>query len=186
MRDHGLRLDPQLTLALKAMGQASAFFTPLTPPDRTFTAAALEAVRELAEDAITEEAIVEAAKRESTKIAGQAIKEAPDYVKGLLSWRDQIKRGKFTLYLDTSSLDNQVASLRSIASTIVVAVLVAGGHDRLGHRRDGLRQPGQQGAPERRERRVLRSLSVAAVLVYIFLARLIREDKASKKRPYDR
>ena len=37
LRDNGLRLDPQLTLALKAMVQASAFFTRLAPPDRTFT-----------------------------------------------------------------------------------------------------------------------------------------------------
>jgi len=26
LRDHGMRLDPQLTLALKSMTQASAFF----------------------------------------------------------------------------------------------------------------------------------------------------------------
>jgi len=44
LRDHGLRLDPQLTLGLKAMAQASAFFTQLAPPDRPFTEAALDAV----------------------------------------------------------------------------------------------------------------------------------------------
>ena len=154
LRDNGLRLDPQLTLALKAMGQASAFFTLLAPADRTFTSAALEAVRDLAQDAITEEAIVEAAKRESTKIAGQAIKEAPDYLKGLLSWRDQIKRGKFTLYLDTSSLDNQVASLRSIVSTIVVAVLVAGGMIGSAIAATVFQEPGQPGPDQRRQRRV--------------------------------
>ena len=105
---------------------------------------------------MTEEAIVEAAKRESTKIAGQAIKEAPDYLKGLLSWRDQIKRGKFTLYLDTSSLDNQVASLRSIVSTIVVAVLVAGGMIGSAIAATVFDDQGNQGLHERRQRRVLR------------------------------
>ena len=60
LRDHGLRLDPQLTLALKAMAQSSAFFTPLAPPDRPFTEAALEAVRDLAEQAVTEDAVLEA------------------------------------------------------------------------------------------------------------------------------
>lgn len=63
LRDHGLRLDPQLTLALKAMAQSSAFFTPLALPDRPFTEAALEAVRDLAEQTFTEDFIVEAAKK---------------------------------------------------------------------------------------------------------------------------
>ena len=86
LRDNGLRLDPQLTLALKAMMQASAFFTRLAPKDRTFTEAALECVRELAEETITEEALVEMSKKEATKLAGRALQEAPDYLRGLLSW----------------------------------------------------------------------------------------------------
>ena len=38
LRDNGLRLDPQLTLALKAMAQASAFFGPLAPAGRARSA----------------------------------------------------------------------------------------------------------------------------------------------------
>ena len=89
-------------------------------PEGTFTEAALECVRELAEETITEEALVEMSKKEATKLAGRALQEAPDYLRGLLSWRDQVKRGKFTLYLDTSSLNRQVDTLRSIASMLVV------------------------------------------------------------------
>jgi hypothetical protein len=55
LRDHGSRLDPQLTLALKALAQSSAFFTQLAPPDRTFTEAALDAVTELAVIELAEE-----------------------------------------------------------------------------------------------------------------------------------
>ncbi len=186
LRDNGLRLDPQLTLALKAMSQASAFFTPLTPPDRTFTSAALEAVTELAMDAATEDALVEGAKRQATRIAGQAIKEAPDYVKGLLSWRDQIKRGKFTLFLDTSSLDNQVSALRSIASMVVVAVLVAGGM--IGSAIAATVFDSSENSTLTNAANIgfFVSLGLAVVLVFIFLSRLIREDKASRKNPYQR
>ncbi len=186
LRDHGLRLDPQLTLALKAMGQASAFFTPLTPPDRTFTAAALDAVRELAAEAVTEEAIIDAAKRQSTRIAGQAIKEAPDYAKGLLSWRDQIKRGKFTLFLDTSSLDRQVSSLSSIASMIVVAVLVSGGMIGSAIAATVFDSTDNSAMANVANVGFVLSLGVAFVLVIIFLGRLLRENKAEHKDPFKR
>ncbi len=186
LRDNGLRLDPQLTLALKAMSQASAFFTLLSPQDRKFTTAALEVVTELAQEAVTEEALVEAAKRQSMKLAGQAVKEAPDYVKGLLSWRDQLKRGKFTLFLDTSSLDRQVSSLRSIASMIVVAVLVAGGMIGSAIAATVFDSTGNDTLTDAANIGFFASLAIAAVLVVIFLRRLIREDKADRKDPYHR
>ncbi len=49
LRDNGLRLDPALTLGMKAMTQASAFFAPLAPADRPFTTAAVEVVLEQAQ-----------------------------------------------------------------------------------------------------------------------------------------
>jgi ubiquinone biosynthesis protein len=186
LRDNGLRLDPQLTLALKAMSQASAFFTLLSPPDRKFTTAALEVVTELAQEAITEDALVEAAKRQSMKLAGQAVKEAPDYVKGLLSWRDQLKRGKFTLFLDTSSLDQQVSSLRSIASMVVVAVLVAGGMIGSAIAATVFDSTGNDALTDAANIGFFASLAIAAVLVAIFLRRLIKEDQAERKDSYRR
>src|SRR5215469_1385807 len=124
LRDHGLRLDPQLTLALKAMAQSSAFFTQLAPPDRPFTEAALEAVRDLAEQTFTEDVIYEAMKKQGIRLAAQAAQEAPDYLKGLLSWRDQLKRGRLTIYLDTSAVDRQVEQLRGVTATVIVGILV--------------------------------------------------------------
>ena len=126
LRDNGLRLDPQLTLALKAMAQASAFFARLAPPDRTFTAAALDAVRELAEEALTDDALTEAAKKQGSRVLSRAMQEVPEYLRGLVSWQDQLKRGKLTVYIDTSSLDSQVNALRSVAATLAVVVLVGG------------------------------------------------------------
>ena len=111
LRDHGLRLDPQLTLALKAMAQSSAFFTPLAPPDRPFTEAAPDAVRDLEaspEQTFTEDFIVEGVKKQGIRLASQAAQQAPGYIKGLLSWRDQLKKGRLTIYLDTSAVDRQV------------------------------------------------------------------------------
>ena len=127
LRDHGLRLDPQLTLALKAMGQASAFFTRLAPAGRTFSAAALEAALEQGREALEGDLIKDTVKREAGSLAGQAIRQAPDYVKGLLSWNEQIKKGRLEVFVNTDSLNQQVDAIKSITQSVIVAVLVAGG-----------------------------------------------------------
>jgi ubiquinone biosynthesis protein len=182
LRDNGLRLDPQLTLALKAMVQASAFFTRLAPADRPFTEAALSSVRDLAEDAVSDEAVINAAKKEATKLAGQALQELPDYVKGLFSWRDQVKRGKFTLFLDTSSLDKQVDTLRSIASMLLVALLVAGGMIGGALASSALRSSGATQAARVAEWVFFASVGLAVVLVLVFLAGIVRDLRGRRRR----
>ncbi|MGB9375262.1 MAG: AarF/UbiB family protein [Jiangellales bacterium] len=174
LRDNGYRLDPQLTLALKSMTQASAFFTPLAPDDRLFTEAALEAAMELGEVAVTGDAATEALKREGIRWLGEGAQALPEYLRGLLSWNDQLKRGKLTVYVDTSSLDSQMNQARQLTSMIVVAVLVAGGL--IG---SALASQVFADAPD--ERLVAASqigffgfLSVAAVLVVVLLTRSIR------------
>jgi ubiquinone biosynthesis protein len=174
LRDNGYRLDPQLTLALKSMMQASAFFTPLAPPDRPFTTAALAAATDLGQQALTGDVMIEAAKREGAKVAGEAIQAAPEYLRGLLSWQNQLKKGKLTVYLDTSSLDRQMSTARSLVSLVAVAVLLAGAlvgsalasqvfADAADERLQTASQIGYFG-----------SLGLAAVLIVVLLVRLTR------------
>ena len=56
----------------------------------------------------------------------KVLQEAPDYLRGLLSVSEQLKRGKISLYLDTSSLDRQIGRLRAISVVIVLALFLAG------------------------------------------------------------
>jgi ubiquinone biosynthesis protein len=181
LRDNGLRLDPQLTLALKAMMQASAFFTRLAPTDRTFTEEALQSVRELAADSLTEETLLDLGKKEGMKVAGRALQEAPDYLKGLLSWRDQLKRGKFTLFLDTSSLNRQVDTLRTIAAMLVVALLVAGGMIGGAVASAALAAGGATGAANAAQWVFFASVGVAVVLVLVFLGRVFADLRTRKR-----
>jgi ubiquinone biosynthesis protein len=178
LRDNGLRLDPQLTLAIKALGQASAFFKPLAPQGKTFSDAAIEAAQELGLEAFTEEAVRGAIKKESMKLAGQALQEAPDYVKGLLSWRDQLKRGKFTLYLDTTSLESQVEGLRSIVNQVVVALLVGFALVGTAFASAAFTQlDGYELAARWSIIAFFAALAVGAVLVFGFLGAMIRERR---------
>jgi ubiquinone biosynthesis protein len=127
LRDNGLRLDPALTLAMKAMTQSSAFFAPLAPADRAFTDAALEAALEVAQSPSTEAMVKELVRKEAVKRAGQAAHAAPEYLKSLVSWNNQFKKGKLTVSVDTSSLDSQMAAARGIAVMFTVAMLISGG-----------------------------------------------------------
>ena len=174
LRDHGLRLDPQLTLALKAMAQSSAFFTPLAPPDRPFTEAALEAVRDLAEQTVTEDFLIEAAKKQGIRLASQAAQEAPDYIKGLLSWRDQIKKGRLTIYLDTSAVDRQVEQLRGITGTVIVGLLIGAAMIASSVAVQVFGQHGPHWLARAAEVAFVASLGVAAVLVIGFLGQMLR------------
>jgi hypothetical protein len=178
--DHGLRLDPQLTLALKSLAQSSAFFTQPAPPDRTFTEAALDAVTELAEETFAGEYLAEIAKKRGIRLASRAIQEAPDYLKGLLSWRDQVKKGRLTLYLDTSAVSRQVDQLQGIAALVTVGVLV--GAVMIA---SAIELVFQQHAPHILVKTVqvafAAALAVAVVLIIAYLGQMLRRRRRDRQ-----
>jgi ubiquinone biosynthesis protein len=173
LRDNGLRLDPSLTLAMKALTQASSWFVPLAPPDRTFTAAAVEIVLEQAQAPSTEVMVKQMLRKEATKVAGQAAHAAPEYLKSLVSWNNQLKKGKLTVSVDTSSLDKQMDEARSIVSMMMIALLVAGGI--IG---SAIAASALQGSGSKIEQYAtlafFGSLALGAVLVVIYTIRLFR------------
>jgi predicted unusual protein kinase regulating ubiquinone biosynthesis (AarF/ABC1/UbiB family) len=180
LRDNGLRLNPNLTLALKAMTQASAFFVPLAPPDRTFTAAAVEIVSEQAQAPSTEAMVKEMARKEAVKLAGQAAHAAPDYLKSLISWNNQFKKGRLTVAVDTSSLNEQMGLLKRIAAMLVVAMLVAGGI--IGSAIAASALAGSGSAVERYAQwGFFGSLILGFVLVVIFTIRSFRPDDRDRR-----
>ena len=181
LRDHGLRLNPQLTLALKAMAQASAFFTQLAPPDRPFTEAALEAVGELAEETFTEDALTEIAKTQGIRLASRAAQEAPDYLKGLLSWHEQLKKGRLTIYLDTSAVNRQVDQLQGIAATVTVGVLV--GAVMIASAMELVfQQHSSHYLVKTAQVAFVAALAVAVVLVITFLAQMLRRRRQNHRQ----
>ncbi|MGB8021091.1 MAG: AarF/UbiB family protein [Candidatus Nanopelagicales bacterium] len=180
LRDNGLRLDPALTLAMKSMTQASAFFAPLAPGDQTFTQAALSAAMEVAQSPSTEEMVKELVRKEAVRRAGQAAHAAPEYVRSLVSWNNQLKKGKLTVAVDTSSLDKQMEEVRSIASMVMIAVLVAGGiigssiaATALAGTGSTMEQYAQWG--------FFGSLFLGGVLIVIYTMRLFRGDRGRRR-----
>jgi ubiquinone biosynthesis protein len=183
LRDNGLRLDPQLTLAIKALTQASAFYKPLAPPDEPFSTAAIEAAQELGLEAFTEDAVRGVIRKEGLRLAGQALQEAPDYLRGLASWRDQVKRGKFTLYLDTTSLEKQVTGLREITQTIVLALVVGGAMIGTAVATIAFAEsPSTEGFARWSAIAFFVALAVGGVLVLMFLGGLLRSRRYERDR----
>jgi ubiquinone biosynthesis protein len=181
LRDNGLRLDPALTLAIKSMTQASAFFAPLAPAGRTFTDAALDVALEVAQSPSTEAMVKEMVRKEAVKRAGQAAHAAPEYLKSLVSWNNQLKKGKLTVTVDTSALDAQVDGLRSIAAMMMVALLVAGGI--IGSAIAATALAGTGSAMERYAQwAFFGSLGLGAVLLVIYTLRLFRGDRSGGRR----
>ena len=82
---------------------------------------------------------------------------------------------QFTLYLDTSSLERQVDTLRSITSMILVALLVAGGMIGGALASSSLHQAGATQAANLAEWVFFASVGLAVVLVLVFLARMVRD-----------
>ena len=82
----------------------------------------------------TEVMVKEMLRKEATKVAGQAAHAAPEYLKSLVSWNNQLKKGKLTVSVDTSSLDSQMGQFRQIAQHDHDRAAGLRRDHRLGHR----------------------------------------------------
>ena len=104
LRAHGLRLDPNLTMAIKALMQAEAFAT-LLYPEGGIVAEGAEMVREMALQAVTADKVVDVVKDQVMMTARELLKRVPSLQEATLGWLDQYQKGRFEVYVDTSGLD---------------------------------------------------------------------------------
>jgi ubiquinone biosynthesis protein len=135
LRDNGLRLDPQLTLALKALTQAEALTTVLHRTGRAesaeeglaaFVAPAVKIVEELVAQNVTTGSIEGAFKRQLAFAGREVAARLPSMQDAAGKWLDQLKRGQFTIKLDTTDLSVQMRQARSIARILTLGLVVSG------------------------------------------------------------
>ncbi len=125
LMESGLRLDPELTLALKALMQLEAITSTLLP-DSSVVEMAERHVRQVAIDEITTERITEMVKREATNTAREVLQRMPSLQEATLKWLDQYEKGRFTVELDTSDLTKELAKARRLGGQAVIAIILAG------------------------------------------------------------
>jgi ubiquinone biosynthesis protein len=125
LREHGLRLDPQLTMAVKALIQGEAITT-LLYPEGGIVAEGVTLVRELAVEEITAERIQEEATRQVTMAARELLRRLPTLQEATTGWLDQYQKGRFEVTLDTSQLAKEVDKLGAIGRQAVIGIILVG------------------------------------------------------------
>lgn len=137
LRDNGLRLDSQLTLALKALTQAESFTRalyrsgaaaePAPAADMAaFVGPAFEIVQELVVENVTPEVITTAAKKQLAFVGRELAAQLPSLQEATGSWLEQFRKGKITVKLDTSDLDQQLETAGSYIRLVTAGLLLSG------------------------------------------------------------
>jgi ubiquinone biosynthesis protein len=125
LRDSGLRLDPELTLALKALIQLEAITSRLLPEGGLVELADRQ-IRGLVIDEVTPERVTEEVKKQATFAARELANRLPTLQEATLKWLNQYERGRFELYMDTSDLTEELGRARRVAVLGIVGLLLSG------------------------------------------------------------
>ena len=125
LRAHGLRLDPNLTLAVKALVQTESVASALST-GKDLTSEGVPMLEELAVHVVTPEKIVAEAKKQAMAGASELIKRLPDLSLASVKWLDQYQKGRFEVTIDTSELAKEVDKLSLLGREVVVAIMLVG------------------------------------------------------------
>jgi len=123
--EHGLRLDNDLTLAMKAVIQAQETATILDPRIDIGTAA-LEEARDALLGQLTLDNVEKTLTSTGLRLGKQVIRRLPNLEQAAFMWVDQFGKGKITVAIDTSDLDTQFRQLDEIGRRLTVGLLVVG------------------------------------------------------------
>jgi ubiquinone biosynthesis protein len=125
LRQHGLRLDSNLTLAIKALMQAQAIAV-LLYPEGGIIADGVQMIREEALKAVTADRIFEEGKKQLTMVAREAAGNLPSLSEATMGWLNQYRKGRFEVYVDTSGVAKEVTKINHLGRQLVIALLVVG------------------------------------------------------------
>jgi hypothetical protein len=83
-------------------------------------------IQELAVEAVTAEKVMQLAKDELMMAGREVLKRIPTLSEATVRWLDQYQKGRFEVYVDTSSLAKEVNKISSLGRQIVLAILLVG------------------------------------------------------------
>jgi ubiquinone biosynthesis protein len=125
LREHGLRLNPQLTMAIKALAQADAIFSALSPTSN-LVAEAVDMIKGLFLDTVTADRVYDEAKKQVVTTAREVLKRVPTLAEASLKWIEQYQKGRFEVFVDTSALAQEVDKVEKLGRQVVVAIMLVG------------------------------------------------------------
>jgi ubiquinone biosynthesis protein len=123
--DNGLRINSELTLAMKAVIQAEETARALSFDIDLGDAAVTEARAALLES-FTPEKIQKQLEGSAVRIGKELARRVPSFEGAALSWLDQFNKGKFVVEVDTKGLERSIASVSDIGRQATVGIIVVG------------------------------------------------------------
>ncbi len=122
---NGLRMNADLTMAIKAMTQAEAIAMTLSP-GASFVEIGRQVLQELAIKEVTAEKITATLKKEATNTLRELSKQMPSLQEATVGWLNQYKKGRFEVYIDSSDLDRHIDGMRGIAWYLIIGIMLVG------------------------------------------------------------
>ena len=123
--DNGLRLDSQLTLAMKAVIQAEETARALSFDIDLGEAAVTEARAALLES-FTPERISKQVQGSAVRIGKELARRVPSMEGAALQWLDMFNKGKIVVEVDTKGLERSIGSVSDIGRQATVGIIVVG------------------------------------------------------------
>ncbi len=121
----GLRLDSQLTLAMKAVIQAEETARALSFDIDLGEAAVTEARAALLES-LAPEAVKKQVRGTALRVGKELARRVPSMETAALKWLDMFNQGKLTVVVDTSDLNRSVVKVGEVARSATVGLIVVG------------------------------------------------------------
>jgi ubiquinone biosynthesis protein len=125
LRVHGLRLDSDLTLAVKALVQTESVARALSTGSGLIKEG-VPMLRDMVVESITGEKILDIATKQVMQSAGDVIERLPTLAGATTKWLDQYQKGRFEVTVDTSQLSKEVGKLTRLGREIVIALMLVG------------------------------------------------------------
>jgi ubiquinone biosynthesis protein len=125
LRVHGLRLDSDMTLAVKALVQTESVARALSTGSGLIQEG-VPMLRDMVLESITGEKILEIATKQLMGSAGEVIERLPTLAGATSKWLDQYQKGRFEVTVDTSQVSKEVAKLTRLGREIVIALMLVG------------------------------------------------------------
>ncbi len=125
LSEHGLRLNPNLTMAIKALMQMEAIGAALYPKPGLMDQA-VEMIKEMAIQAVTADKIIAEGRKQILSAGREVFKRIPNLSEATVKWLDQYQKGRFEVTIDTSELSKEVNKLDRLGKQVVSAIILAG------------------------------------------------------------
>jgi ubiquinone biosynthesis protein len=125
MYTSGLRLQNDLTIAIKALGQLEEIVTTLNK-EIYLVDVAMDEVRRLLVEEFSVDNVTDQLKQQAVRSGKEVIRRIPSLQQATMKWLDQYEQGQFTVTLDTGDLTKQVSNFSSGLQLLTVGLILVG------------------------------------------------------------